>query len=217
LKQQAQVGTDGFLFLGNHLALDFLNTHPVLDGTSVELLPDYASLLRWFQAAGLLRESDVKRLRKRWTDSARARRTVEAVRQLRETLRKAVLTWEETGTVPTATVRELNGLMARHPMHTRLKLNETGLVPELWFEPCEPEDLFAPLAYNAATLFAHADRNRVRKCATCVGHFYDTSKKGTRRWCSMELCGNRAKVAAYAARQHQRPAAAHALEQSRKS
>jgi hypothetical protein len=42
--------------------------------------------------------------------------------------------------------------MARHPMHTRLKLNETGLVPELWFEPCEPEELFAPLAYNPSTL-----------------------------------------------------------------
>jgi len=215
LKKQAQVGTDGFLFLGNHLALDFLNTHPVLDGTSVELLPDFAALLRWFQAAGLLKESDVKRLQKRWRDSARVRRTVEAVRQLRETLRVAVLTWEGDGTVPTATVRELNRLMARHPMCTRLKLKETGLVPELWFEPREPEDLFAPLAYNAVTLFAHADRDRVRKCATCVGHFYDTSKKGTRRWCSMQLCGNRVKVAAYAARQHQRPAAAHALEQSK--
>ncbi len=52
-----------------------------------------------------------------------------------------------------------------------------------------------------ATLFAHVDRARVRKCGQCVLHFHDTSKKGTRRWCSMRLCGNRVKVAAYAARQ----------------
>jgi len=52
-----------------------------------------------------------------------------------------------------------------------------------------------------ATLFAEADRNRVRKCGQCVLHFHDTSKKGIRRWCSMRLCGNRLKVAAYAARQ----------------
>jgi predicted RNA-binding Zn ribbon-like protein len=45
------------------------------------------------------------------------------------------------------------------------------------------------------------DRNRVRKCDQCVLHFHDISKKGTRRWCSMQLCGNRLKVAAYAARQ----------------
>ena len=166
----------------------------------MELLPDFSALLRWFQTAGLLVPRDLKNLHKRWGNSARARRTIEAVRQLRETLRRAVLTWEGHGTVHAATVRELNRLMAQHPMRTKLKLNETGPVTELWFDPCEPEDLLAPLAYNAAALFARADRDRVRKCTTCVGHFYDTSKKGTRRWCSMQLCGNRAKVAAYAAR-----------------
>src|SRR6516164_5368126 len=47
---------------------------------------------------------------------------------------------------------------------------------------------------------ASVDRTRVRKCGQCVLHFLDTSKKGTRRWCSMQLCGNRLKVAAYALR-----------------
>jgi hypothetical protein len=41
---------DGFLFLGNHLALDFLNTSPVQNGEGVELLTDFDALLRWFQA-----------------------------------------------------------------------------------------------------------------------------------------------------------------------
>jgi predicted RNA-binding Zn ribbon-like protein len=45
---------------------------------------------------------------------------------------------------------------------------------------------------------------RVRKCDQCVLHFYDISKKGTRRWCSTQLCGNRQKVAAYAARRRVR-------------
>ncbi len=65
------------------------------------------------------------------------------------------------------------------------KLQATGNGPsmELWFETPQPEDLFAPLVHSAAKLFAEADRNRVRKCGHCVLHFYDTSKKGTRRWC----------------------------------
>ena len=32
---------DGFLFLGNQLALDFLNTRPILNGKETELLPDF--------------------------------------------------------------------------------------------------------------------------------------------------------------------------------
>ena len=86
-------------------------------------------------------------------------------------------------------------------MLTRLKASGSTSATELWFDPDQPEDLFAPLAHSAAMLFAGVDRNRVRKCGQCVLHFYDTSKKGTRRWCSMQLCGNRLKVAAYAARQ----------------
>jgi len=75
---------------------------------------------------------------------------------------------------------------------------------ELYFERRHPEDLFAPLAHGVAALFANVDRRRVRKCNQCVLHFHDTSKKGTRRWCSMQLCGNRLKVAAYAARRRLR-------------
>jgi predicted RNA-binding Zn ribbon-like protein len=97
-------------------------------------------------------------------------------------------------------VAELNRLMAAHPMLTRMKENGRVASTEVWFETREPQNLLAPLAYSAVRLFADVDRKRVRKCGQCVLHFYDTSKKGTRRWCSMELCGNRKKVAAYAAR-----------------
>jgi predicted RNA-binding Zn ribbon-like protein len=86
-------------------------------------------------------------------------------------------------------------------MLTRLKATGNASTTELWFDPRRPEDLLAPLSHSAAILFAEGDHNRVRKCGQCVLHFYDTSKKGTRRWCSMRLCGNRLKVAAYAARQ----------------
>jgi predicted RNA-binding Zn ribbon-like protein len=125
---------------------------------------------------------------------------VEAVRELRERLRNEVLARERGGTVHRAALDELNHLMKEHPMLTRLKASGDAPIAELWFDLRRPEDLFAPLAHSAAMLFTVADRNRVRKCEQCVLHFYDTSKKGTRRWCSMQLCGNRLKVAAYAAR-----------------
>jgi predicted RNA-binding Zn ribbon-like protein len=190
---------DGFLFVGNHLALDFLNTRPVQNGEPMELLSDFGALLRWFQAAGLLSPRGMANLQRR--SAAPAQRTLEAIRGFREKLRNEILAWEGGADVHRTTVAELNQLMAAHPMLSKLQAG--GEIPsmELWFEPRQPEDLFAPLAHSAAKLFAEADRNRVRKCGQCVLHFYDTSKKGTRRWCSMQLCGNRLKVAAYALRQ----------------
>ena len=192
---------EGFLFLGNQLALDFLNTRPVMDGQFVELLPDFSALLRWFQSADLLTSSRRAELERTWQKTAAPRRTLAAVREFREELRKEVLAWEQGGAVSRSVFGKLNALMAAHPLRTRLNAGGKKSATELWFELRQPDDLFAPLAHSAAMLFANADPGRVRKCVQCVLHFQDTSKKGTRRWCSMQLCGNRRKVAAYAARQ----------------
>lgn len=192
---------DGFLFVGNHLVLDFLNTRPVQDGEPRELLADFEAVLRWFRAAGTLSSNQVDDLKQRWGESARARDLTAQLRQLRENLRNEILSWEGTGKLRRCTVDELNFIMTKHPMLTRLKRGPRETTTELWFEASNPEDLLAPLAHSAAMLFANVDPDRVRKCGHCVLHFYDTSKKGTRRWCSMQLCGNRLKVAAYAARQ----------------
>jgi predicted RNA-binding Zn ribbon-like protein len=191
---------NGFLFIANHLALDFLNTRPVQKGEAMELLPDFAALLRWFVTAKLLSSHAAVRLRQKWGKSARARQVVEAARKLRELLRKQILAWEQGGTVSHSTLDELNRLMTKYPMCTRIKASRPGYLMDLWFDTRQPEGLLAPLAHHAAVLFANVDRNRVRRCGNCVLHFFDTSKKGTRQWCSMQLCGNRLKVAAYAAR-----------------
>jgi len=100
-----------------------------------------------------------------------------------------------------AMIEHLNGLLAVHPMLERIIITENVPCMDLSFEVRQPEDLLAPLAHSAADLFTEAERSRVRKCRECLLHFLDTSKKGTRHWCSMQRCGNRLKVAAYARRQ----------------
>jgi predicted RNA-binding Zn ribbon-like protein len=65
------------------------------------------------------------------------------------------------------------------------------------FEPQEPRDLWAPIIQGTADLLSETQTERLRKCESCVVHFFDTSKKGARRWCSMNICGNKLKVAAY--------------------
>jgi len=192
---------DGFLFVGNRPALDFLNTRPVLSGEEpTELLPDFAALLRWFRAANMLGPHEASELWRQWGESERARRALDSLHQLREKFRKEVIKYEAGGNVQRATIEEINKLMASHPMRTKLIITEEGFRTEAYCEPREPEDLLGPVAYIIAALFADLDRTKIRKCSNCVLHFYDTSKKGMRRWCSMQMCGNRAKVAAYAAR-----------------
>lgn len=43
---------------------------------------------------------------------------------------------------------------------------------------------------------------RIRRCAhpVCVLYFYDTSRNGTRRWCSMDGCGSRIKASRHYSR-----------------
>jgi predicted RNA-binding Zn ribbon-like protein len=192
---------DGFLFVGNHLTLDLLNTRPIQNGEATELLPDFEALLRWCRAAELIDNQQFTALLRQWKNSIRARQLLEMIHRLREDLREEVLRWEAGGKVHRATIEKLNRLLAAHPMHTKVVEADGGLRVRSCFDARQPENLLSPLAQSAAQLFTGADRTRVRKCGQCVLHFLDTSKKGTRRWCSMQLCGNRLKVAAYARRQ----------------
>lgn len=66
----------------------------------------------------------------------------------------------------------------------------------------KPEELLAPIAEAIADLLCHADFNLIRRCENeaCTLMFYDRTKSHARRWCSMAVCGNRAKAAAHRAR-----------------
>lgn len=59
--------------------------------------------------------------------------------------------------------------------------------------------VLSTFARDAVDIFTHADEGRVRTCddPTCRMVFHDESRTNNRRWCSMERCGNRAKVRAH--------------------
>jgi predicted RNA-binding Zn ribbon-like protein len=60
--------------------------------------------------------------------------------------------------------------------------------------------LLAAVARSGADIIAEGARARLRVCANphCGLFFYDNSRTRRRRWCSMAVCGNRSKVAAFA-------------------
>lgn len=63
------------------------------------------------------------------------------------------------------------------------------------------------LAREAVGLFDPAERERIRECAAsdCTIVFYDESRSNNRRWCSMQRCGNRAKVRAHRSKRKETP------------
>lgn len=199
--QEASEWVDGFLFLANRTILDFLNTKPELAAGSTELLPDAHALERWLIAARIVSSPRAKALVRGWRDSPEAASFVKELTAFRESLRTAVMRIED-GSLPTnAFLAEVNSLLREYPRRTSLNIRDSKLVRETVFEPRKPTDLWAPIADATADLLTENQSSRIRKCESCVLHFFDTSKKGSRRWCSMNICGNKLKVAAYQRRQ----------------
>ncbi len=194
---QQREWVDGFLLVGNQVALDFLNTRPVLEDGPREFLPNVKALERWLIASGVLTSHKGKTRVRRWRDTCQADVFLQKVIAFRERLRAAVTRREAGLSVTDAFVSEVNSLLEEHPSRIALHRKAEKLERVVVFEPREPDDVWAPIAAATAELLSDIPPSRVRKCESCVVYFYDISKKGSRRWCSMNICGNRLKVAAY--------------------
>ena len=201
--QEPEEWVDGFLFVANRPALDFLNTKPVLTEGPTELLPDFDALERWLIASGIVNSAKTKSLLRGWRQSAEANDFLKELIGFRERLRKAVVRMEAGATPSDDFLREVNTRLLEYPPRTALRKREGRVVIEPIFEPREPADLWAPIVQGVADLLSETQTPRLRQCESCVLHFFDTSKKGSRRWCSMNLCGNKVKVASYQRRKRE--------------
>jgi predicted RNA-binding Zn ribbon-like protein len=188
-----------FLFVANDFCLDFVNTEVILGGVRTDLLRNFADFAEWLEKAGIASNKDSRRLTEEWRGTREARRTLLATRELRSALRSSVEMVVKTGRVPTLLMNDLN----RHLLNPRQVTEVISVRGRLqtqsrWLLE-KPEDLVVPVAQLAANFFSSADYSAIRKCENpdCILFFHDTSKNHTRRWCSMGLCGNRAKVSAF--------------------
>lgn len=188
---------DGFLFVANRPILDFLNTRPVLVQGPTELLHDVQALERWLIAAGIVQSAKQKELVRSWRHSQDAALFLKDLIAFRERLRDVVLRIERGSAPGDDFIQEVNRGLIQHPLATALRKRNGRIVREAHFELKRPSDLWAFFFDRAADLLSEPETVRLRQCEACVVHFFDTSKKGSRRWCSMNLCGNKVKVAAY--------------------
>jgi len=195
--QEVNEWIDGFLFVANKSILDFLNTKPVLEEGPTELLSDVRALERWLIASDMVTSPKAKAAVRGWRQSPKAAAFPDQLITFRERLREAVVRIENGSLPADAFLAEVNSLLLQHPRHTSLHKRDRKVIRETLFEPRKPADLWAPIVDATADLLTETESSRIRKCESCVVHFFDTSKKGSRRWCSMNICGNKLKVAAY--------------------
>ncbi|MCW7945274.1 hypothetical protein AAW14_25570 [Streptomyces hygroscopicus] len=164
---------------GEPLALDLLNTRWMREGAVQDLLTDTDGLAVWLTANGLGGFG---------ADEATLRHTLQA----RDALKSAVDGASGDGAIAVDAVLE----------HGRIRPTLTPQGPGERAEFADPAWGPAWLAArNYLELLATAP-DRIRGCAhdSCILHFFDTSRNGTRRWCSMASCGNRAKASRHYAR-----------------
>lgn len=177
------IETDPRPLTGEPLSIDLLNTRWIDPEGRHDLLDSVAGLAVWLHSPPV-RQS----LGDRFVPADES--TLDRLLQARAALDEAVTALD--GPTPTA-VTAVNDVLAH------------GLVRHLLRPDGRPDTVvevdaqsWLP-AWSAAENFLRllADRpDRIRPCANdaCVLHFYDVSKNGTRRWCSMAGCGNRAKA-----------------------
>ena len=174
------------------LAIDFANTRFWRGSeTPTEGLADCPALFAWLARAGLPRQL----LAAADDESAAATLFAQAI-ALREAIYRIFSEIAEGRAAAAADLSALNAALALAPPRVRLMREDPGYA---W--AAEPSSggaaaLLAPVLWSAADLLARAERVRIRRCANakCLWLFIDRSKAGTRRWCDMAACGNRAKA-----------------------
>jgi predicted RNA-binding Zn ribbon-like protein len=186
-----------FFQISGVLWLDWVNTQAVSGSEVTELVRDFADLVAWLQRFEVISTKEQREL-KRW-DKEQQALVLEAARQLRAQLRGLCEAIAAEQAVPQSIINTLNSHLARRATKLQLCRIQGGVEAVETLQLDDELSVLFPIARSAADWLVAADWALLKKCAnpSCILWFYDTSKNHSRRWCSMEGCGNRHKVTAH--------------------
>ena len=174
-----------FAFVSGHPALDLVGTVQKRRTKRIDQLSRPADLGRWVAEAGVS-SAPVEVGGDEFAAAVRLREAVYGIAL-------AVIAGQPLAEADCATVNEF---AARPALQLSLDPDRQAS------SRGDASMVLAELARGAVELFAGASADRIRECASddCTRLYLDNSLGGTRRWCDMRLCGNRAKVAEFRAR-----------------
>jgi predicted RNA-binding Zn ribbon-like protein len=188
------------IMIGDAVGLDFLNSIATPVDTPVEWIPDGEGLLRWLEQARLVPTEVLARLRQQAPPGA-LDAVADQARSLREWFRGFVRAYKGRPLAPAALkeLAPLNRLLERDDSFLRLTTASGAMTLDRVRRWATAESLLLPIGEALARLVATEDFTHVKACEgpTCTLLFADHTRGHARRWCSMALCGNRAKQAAH--------------------
>ena len=180
-----------FLWVGNWPVIDFINTDIVMEGKPVDLLEEADDVVRWLDECHLCEKTNDGMLGppKRLIDEARAYRGL---------LRQGIAQFARERRLSAAALGKTNEYLRRCASSRQLQEDGKRYRSLTSWRLQRAEDYLVPIAESFARLVTKADPGRIRKCKNpeCVLYFHDTSKGGHRSWCSLDLCGNKLRMAA---------------------
>jgi predicted RNA-binding Zn ribbon-like protein len=199
-------GGVGFSLFGGRPSLNFIATLGKRHSVPVERLPDGAAFARWLVEAEVLpTRAQVGPL---------TPEQLESVRELREVIERLVRATMERRRPAAADVARINEVAARPDLApqllrgTKAESTRRGL-GDVVGDPVDAA--LSVIARDTILLLTHPRAFRIKECEhpDCSLLFFDDSQSGRRRWCSMDRCGNLAKIAGYRSRVRSGAAEAH--------
>ena len=195
------------IFVADAPGLDFLNSVATPVDEEVDWISDGAGLLVWLEQAGIVSHSAIAAVRARST-SAELDAVAARARELREWFR-AYVQKRKGRSLAAKDLRDLgplNQLLERDEQYGQIVADVADGVVSFELRANRrwksAESLLMPIAELLARLVCEEDFAHVKACEgpRCTLMFADHTRGHARRWCSMAICGNRAKVAAHRAR-----------------
>lgn len=192
------------IFIADAPGLDFLNSVATPADEEIDWISDGERLLAWLEQAELVPRGALAVIRSNSTPSELDAVAAEA-RALREWFRGFVQK-RKGRSLAARDLRELeplNQLLKRDARYSEIKTRIADGTASFELRANRrwesPESLLMPLAEVLAQLVCEEDFTLVKACEgpRCTLMFADHTRGHARRWCSMAICGNRAKVAAH--------------------
>jgi predicted RNA-binding Zn ribbon-like protein len=193
--------------VGDNLGLDFANTESGRGSPSHRNhLRDAANVAEWLRHANVLPVEDAD-----WVRAQVSERADLAANLLTQAIRLRGAIHDIGAAIGRRAKPSESALANLANLHAEF-VSRATLAPGVracrwrWSVHASPiEAALGPIALAAVTLFTDGDFHRIRECGghACGWLFYDRSKNNRRRWCEMEVCGNRAKQRRLAARRRE--------------
>jgi predicted RNA-binding Zn ribbon-like protein len=192
------------IFVADSLGLDFLNSIATPVDTPVDWLDNGDGLVKWLAQACLVPADVLNELKAR-AMPGELDKVADQTRALREWFRGFVRKHMGRPLMPKALheLGPLNRLLERDEVFNQISRHRhgegDGLQLRMMRHWRSPESLLLPIGEALAKFICEEDFAAVKACRgqNCTLMFADHSRRRARKWCSMAICGNRAKQAAH--------------------